>query len=159
MTIVSCFSMEAQFYDSEDELYFYLIEGTYANPYVYVFNFDGEKAVDLVSVDKSSNSISIVKSRINEKNQNYYEDLVFNATYNMKYDANKSDYNTTVYTRYLPPNYGPGILIIYKFSNDRENLTILNNTKYPQTYKRIPKDYLIEQKGRRSKANSGVIYE
>ena len=152
-------SMVAQFYDSEDELYYYLQEGSFANPNVYVFNFDGEKAVDLVAVDKSSNSMIIVKGRI-KYNQNYYEDLVFNATYNMKYDANKSDYNTTVYTRYLPP-YGPlpGILIIYKFSDDRENLTILGNTSKPQTFKRIPKDYLIEQEGRRSKANSGVIYE
>ncbi|MBR1466736.1 MAG: hypothetical protein IJ607_10315 [Bacteroidaceae bacterium] len=100
----------AQFYDSADELYFY-VDDTSNPDRCFIFNFDGTRACALNQHSGTSTFIGMygqnigsytdydhfntVRAKI-KQNPNYYEDRVENLDYKMYYDSSASS-SYTVY--------------------------------------------------------------
>lgn len=167
-----CFTsgVKAQFYDSADDIYYYLMyefetDIPYLDPWsgqrklrhkvikyddskegdevlrVLIFNFDGNKAARLADFSKMSS----VKDYL-QKSSTYFEDIVETTEYTLKYTSSSSGivYKDAYYT--------------YTFSNDRNTLvSIDNNHNYiKRYYKRVDKSFF---KIGRSRTPSGTMHE
>ena len=172
MAICLASGVKAQFYDSADDIFYYLEDyyeeedwyWTYypggfpkspqytgkinkkktENPSVLVFNFDGLKAAELTGNSEGS-SVSTVKSNIS-KNTSWYEDKVETTDYKMKYNSSSSGVA-----------YKDGS-ITYVFSRDRSTVKRIPSGEHPtiRVYKRVEKSYF---KVGRSRTPSGTMYE
>lgn len=170
MAICLASGVKAQFYDSADDIYYYVqiyngkggfVEGTdrmkYAKngekvwfgakgeDWVRIFNFDGKKACCW-----SKSHVSSVKDNF-KNNPNYYEDAIETTEYNVNFISCSSTE------------------IIYKggdttfiFSKDRSMLTTIEefwfnpDEIYVRFYKKVDKSYF---KTGRSRTPSGTMYE
>ena len=172
MAICLASGVKAQFYDSADDIYFYLLEsdGGKKNLYIsdiLVFNFDGRKACQLGGGDEK-----IVKKHLKD-NPNYYGEKVETSEYDMKYEY--TSYGTCYKSEHTDRdiNTFSGITIIrrvkstYIFSPDRNSLSLditINGTGGGQSqtttlnlkYKKVDKSYF---RVGRSRTPSGTMYE
>ena len=153
--------VKAQFYDSADDIYYYVYydKGDF-KPNVQVtggactiFNFDGNKGCLLASVRKSW-----VVDQLN-KNPNYFEDAVETKEYTLKFVSSTS--YKTVYQSLSP--YGGSDTYTYIFSRDRNSLTIIYESSFmgskshvETTYKKVDKSFF---KVGRSRTPSGSMHE
>lgn len=178
MAIWLASGMKAQFYDSADDIYYYVEEyyeyeesatrmgpffsiETYKtgktirnkpegeNAWVLIFNFDGLKAALL----SSGHYIPTIKSHL-KASSSYYEDKVETTDYNWKYVS--SSYAGTVYER-------PNSKETYTFSSDRNTLIEsgyspigFESFKHTRQYKRVDKSFF---KVGRSRTPSGTMHE
>lgn len=159
MAICLASGVKAQFYDSADDIYFYVKEyqerdeyvstsftsGYYTGrrlktkpeenkAHVLVFNFDGTKAAHL-GRGWAGTTVSDVKSVLSG-NPLYYEDLTENTEYYVKYDSSSS--NEVIYKD------GYGSNDTYIFSKDRNTLKLvqsIDNHSILTVYKRVDKSY------------------
>lgn len=171
MAICLASGVKAQFYDSADDICFYVlsyhecdnryyrmgswwkveIRGNIRREIpeenkaeVYVFNFDGMKAAML-----SSSTVAGVKNTL-LLSPSFYEDAVETTDYKMKYEK-----TTSHGVLYNVPNYNGSWL----FTNDRNTLIrdlSKNDRKDEYIYKRVDKSYF---KVGRSRIPSGKLQE
>lgn len=158
--------VNAQFYDSENDICFYV--NSQDPRYCIVINFDGNKATYFNHTYFFS--VQTVQNKLNE-DPDHFEKRVYTANYNMNYTGEFSG------VAYHFQEHRNGIYglntdsYVMEFSNDRNTL---NYKCYPQcanpsssikpskieSYKRVPKEYFITQRrGRSSNNNTGIIYE
>lgn len=172
---------KAQFYDSADDIYYYVEVSKNGNAvndvkdqYVYVLNFDGKKAAVLGRTDGlSSGSFSEIQKNI-QNNPSFYEEKVETTVYDVNYAP--SSYRTSYKYEKTTRNWDSiaGITWVATFSNTLEfasdrnsfTLTTITNThdaagrpisysdKYE--YKRVDKSYF---KVGRSRTPSGTLHE
>lgn len=162
LVMAICFAsgVKAQFYDSADDIYFYVeCKNGELKDNTMIFNFDGSKACCW------SESVFTVKYNL-KSNPSYYEDKVETTEYNLKYTSGntyqtKSNSNEG-YTNYI-------------FSYDRSTLNyhshwwcILGMSQFPpfnaygeyrddkRTFKKVDKSFF---KVGRSRTPSKIIYE
>ena len=86
MAICLASGVKAQFYDSADDIYFYVTyEGGQVKEtgWAFVFNFDGLKACH------DATSISRIKANL-KKSASYYEDWIETTEYRLKYSSNNT---------------------------------------------------------------------
>lgn len=111
MAICLASGVRAQFYDSADEIYYYVEcdknDQIKENGQVYIFNFDGRKACCW------SSSVSSIKSSL-QNNPSCYEEKVETTEYDLKYTSGNT---------YRKDN-GGGEYRDYNFSYSRSSLTI-----------------------------------
>lgn len=162
--------VKAQFYDSADDIYYYLMyEREYDMPYldtmhgfpqwktnhkketyneseeavcgrVIIFNFDGNKAAILAN----NYNISSVKSYL-QQSSSYFEDKVETTEYKLKYSSSSSG------TVYKEGNN------TYTFSYDRNTLVSYNPSNTNKCYyKRVEKSFF---KIGRSRTPNGTLHE
>ena len=177
MAICLASGVKAQFYDSADDIYYYVeecyeYEDTYLEPTphiglqryksgkikkkvpekgeerVMIFNFDGEKAALL-----RQGQVPLVKSELKES-PTYYEDKVETTDYIWEFES--SSYKGTIYKR-------PNSDFNYTFSSDRSTLIEEKYTETadgPQrlwtTFRRVDKSFF---KVGRSRTPSGTMHE
>ena len=172
MAICLASGMKAQFYDSADDIYYYVEyeNGEYKSD-VMIFNFDGRKACVW------KNSVSSLKS-IFKDNPNYYEDKVETTEYVLKYRSSNTymegedndkkshkkytfsyDRNTLTYINYYgTPRLTSGYWVTgplgYPIYTPSEWITEWHNEK--STYKRVDKSYF---KVGRSRTPSSTMHE
>lgn len=172
MAICLASTVKAQFYDSADDIFYYLEDHyeeddfywTYYpggipkspqytgkknikksdNPYVLIFNFDGLKAAELTGNSEGS-SVSDVKSKI-ANNTSWYEDKVETTDYRIRYNSSSPGVS-----------YKDGS-VTYEFSRDRNTLKRIPSGEHPRirVYKRVEKSYF---KVGRSRTPSGTLYD
>lgn len=136
MAICLASGVKAQFYDSANDIYYYLLESkdgkTASSQDVRIFNFDGRKACEL-----ACHSPQIVQKNLKE-NQDFYGELVETTKYDLEYSSGSSG---TRYTKtWTNSTTGMGgetwfhnVSLVYSFSSDRRVLTLYSKTK-SQTY-------------------------
>lgn len=135
----------AQFYDSADDIYYYVEDKDKLA--VLIFNFNGERAALLnLKKDGIVAGVSSVRDNIKE-NPNFYEDKVEVTEYDMKY--NSSNTYSILLSSYK---------WLFRFSTDRQEcyLTIINGKDRDKLYKRVDKSFF---KIGRSRTPSGTMYE
>ena len=173
MAICLASGVKAQFYDSADDIYYYLeYKHEYTEPQfqglgynthvvliprvknyseddnyaeVVIFNFDGKKAAVL-----GCDQVYVIKHYM-KSSSTYFEDKVETTEYGLKYESSTSN---TVYTT---TNYTP--IKSYSFSNDRSSLIISygNEESYDKHYyKKVDKSFF---KVGRSRTPSGTMHE
>lgn len=176
--------VKAQFYDSADDIYYYVScdesGKPYENGYTVVFNFDGNKACDLAGylqlkldpltgMKEDKTRVDDIK-RIIQSNQSYFDDKVENTEYTLRYVSG----NTYTGTGYLQSTNMMGYMCWQKeihefnFSNNRETMvdnvemefgsmnsrTIRRSDKV--SFKRVEKSFF---KVGRSRTPSGTLHE
>lgn len=128
--------VKAQFYDSANDIYFYLEESrdgkTSTNPYVRIFNFDGRKACEL-----ANHSPKDVQSNL-KANLDYYGELVETTRYELEYES--ASYGTRYKNTSTTSTTGMGgetwwwnTTRYYDFSSNRSTLTLKSKTR-TETY-------------------------
>lgn len=171
MVICLASGVKAQFYDSAEEIYYYLLKSEDGkapdenHQQVAIFNFDGKKAC--VEYDW----LEEVKSNL-KKDPDYYPELFENKEYDLEYSY--SSYGTCYKSFSTSSDFYPNIGRItrkhwdtYEFSSDRSSLTRNSrvtgtngfNTQTGDTkriYKKVDKSYF---KVGRSRTPSGTLYE
>lgn len=168
MAIGLASGVNAQFYDSADDIYYYLEYSKNGNlisqeyQQVAIFNFDGRKAC--VRYDKPKDV------RVNLKNNpNYYQDLFENKEYDIEYSYGNCYKCFSTSSDYYPQT---GRITrkhwdTYDFSSDRNTLTYTSkvtgtngfHTETSETktvLKRVDKSFF---KLGRSRTPSGTMYE
>ena len=183
LSVAICLTNEvkAQFYDSADDIYYYVEEcyeheetvirpTPYIGPQNYktgktlkkipeknhervlIFNFDGKTAAELSDYSNGT-YVHYVKSDL-QKSPTYYEDKVENTDYKWEYVS--SSYAGTIYKK-------PGSEFTYTFSSDRNTLTEVRYwncydgpVKCWSTFRRVDKNYF---KVGRSRTPSGTMHE
>lgn len=174
--------VKAQFYDSADDIYFYVKCGDDGQPkengYVFIFNFEGRKAAELSGAlnDPIPNKpreypvVSDVKKNL-QRSQTYYDEKVENTEYKIEY-VSGTTYKGNTYVEYFAPNgYQAwfGEYFTFDFSNNREILSLSrtvslgnygtgfnsSNTKQ-ETYKKVDKSFF---RVGRSRTPSGAMHE
>lgn len=170
MAICLASGVKAQFYDSADDIYYYVEvkDGEFVSPYpsVMIFNFDGQKASFLNRISIGVDGLPAIRDNI-KSNFNYYEEKVDNAEYDMYYDRSKNAYCLQFTTSYGYNIYGQAISSRWdytvSFSSDRKycysKIKVTNpqssNTEI-ETLKRVDKSYF---KSGRSRTPNGTLYE
>ena len=181
MAICLVSGVKAQFYDSADDIYYYVEykDGnlvTTPKADVLVFNFDGRKAA-LLNRDESLSHIPEIAyySEVCDKmrsNINYYEERVENVSYNVYYDSSKQAYciefkNTIGQNLFTGAPHIVNYDYQFTFSSDREfcylNCKTRDNVGGPgfngsskKVFKKVSKSYF---KSGRSRTPSGSLYE
>lgn len=168
MAICLASGVKAQFYDSANDIYYYVEESrdgksiSKQNQNVYVFNFDGMKACRL-AIDL----VKTAQSHLRE-NSDYYGAMVETKKYDLEYKSSSygvcyvsSDVSSIPFdaggTRFF------GDTFTYTFSQDRETLKIedkrhgsggYNNFGYPMpdydgiissVLRKVDKDYILNE--------------
>ena len=180
MAICLASGVKAQFYDSADDIYYYVQCDKYGeimqDGLVLIFNFDGKKAVVLNQHEIYFDLIKTVKTNI-KSNPNYYEDKVETEEYNLNY----SSYNTysmnvecSGYVENANPMFGTSEAIYsrtytYEFTNSRNDCeqkisgsTVYvawgrsSNTNSVTKYKKVDKSFF---KVGRSRTPNGTMHE
>lgn len=164
MAICLASGVRAQFYDSADDIYYYVTfeSGKVKDTgWAIVFNFDGRKAcVDMTSIEKIKNNL--------KKSASFYEDWIENAEYGVEFISNNT---------YQKKGLFDGEYYNFIFSHDRQTLSlvdhckvaIMNYTPYGpvlsgkeewkdkiSTLKKVDKSFF---KVGRSRTPSGTMYE
>lgn len=159
--------MRGQFYDSADEICFYVEWNEQKNEYaetgkVLIFNFDGEKAAKF---EKHGSGYDTHVKEMLKNNPNYYEELVETTEYKVKF-VSSSPYTTYTSTEIesLKNPYGFTIDWVYtdtyQFSSDRQKVYLTYKWSYGcldtryylsggtggsgtehEIYKRVPKSF------------------
>ena len=170
MAICLASGVKAQFNDSADDIYYYVIEtfnGTQISKEtqrVYIFNFDGNRACQLWGSNTEE-----ARRRIRE-NPNYFNEQIETAEYDLKYTSSSDG---VCYTKEYSWDFNGPIGRVhhygtekYIFSYDRNSLIMINDhhmtgahnkdevTKY--TLKKVEKSYFLTG---RSRTPSSKIYE
>lgn len=175
MAICLASGVKAQFYDSADDIYYYVetsreteFEDTYIGPpphfnvisrgkkkttnipeedkaMVKVFNFDGIKAVELTNIDYYD--VTDIKRRLQESSS-FFEDRVENLDYTLRY---VSSYSGTTYE-----DKTHNLNITYTFSSDRNTLVFKKGSSQWIYLKRVEKSFF---KVGRSRTPSGTMHE
>lgn len=182
MAICLASGVKAQFYDSADDIYYYVECGdngqTKENGYVFIFNFDGRKAAELSGAlnDPIPNKpreypcVSDVKKNL-QRSQTYYDDKIENTEYNVEFVSGNT-YKGNTYVEYYAPNgYQAwfGEYFTFDFLNNREVLSLSrtvslgnygtgfnsSNTKQ-EKYKKVDKSFF---KVGRSRTPSNTLHE
>lgn len=175
MAICLASGAKAQFYDSADDICYYVCEYSEVDEYIWsgsifdkgyytgktvqhkhegndakvlIFNFDGTKAALLCS--NNATSVSEVKSNIG-KAASYYEDKVETTEYTLRYEPSST----------LGVTYKKNDTERFIFSSDKNSLRELwtyTDGSHPRSwvYKRVDKSYF---KIGRYRTPSGTIYE
>ncbi len=180
MAICLASGVKAQFYDSADEIYYYVEykDGDFVTTPkadVMIFNFDGRKAA-LLNRDASLGYIPPIAQysdvcKNTGRSINYYEERVENVSYDVYYDSNKRAYYLefksemgrdilTGASDYMYYEYE------FTFSSNREmcymKVSQRNppyngfNSSWTKTLKKVSKNYF---KSGRSRTPSGTMYE
>lgn len=178
MAICLTSGVKAQFYDSPDDIYYYVEEyyehdeykwsgsifdkGYYTGrtlkekpeeneEHVLIFNFDGTKAANLIGPDVGYR-VSEIKSNY-MKSSTFYEDKIESTEYNVMFVSSSS--SETVYkykTKYMN--------CTYTFSTDRNTLKMVRTStdSHPHiwVYKRVNKSFF---RVGRSRTPSRSLYE
>lgn len=156
MAICLASGVKAQFYDSADDIYYYVRHDVNGYYYALIFNFDGRKACVLASTLAST-----VQENL-KQNSDFYAEKVETTPYDLEYKANLSG------TRYIKKEYEQTVdfggvdrywdrTITYDFSTDRKTVveTVINKvtgSEYPYsqtikggpyTYKKVDKNYFL----------------
>lgn len=164
MAICLVSGVRAQFYDSADDIYYYveLENGNYKES-CKILNFDGTKACLLNEYIEDGNhyiySVDEVKNLV-KRNTNYFEEQVEVGDYSLKYISGNT-YSQTV-TNTLNNYMGTKVLTIkytLRFSSDRNYLFLsqsVDGKTRDWTYKRVDKSYF---KSGRSRTPSGTMHE
>ena len=179
MAICLASGVKAQFYDSADDIYYYVEykDGNFVeNGNVRIFNFDGQKAAVLNSKGNYFESIANVKSNI-ASSPDYYESKVETTEYSLKYKSYNSysfRLSFTEYTENANPAFGTTPTNVndtytYKFSSDRiycyeeregsgyhVNWGRTEKRNFKKEYKKVDKSYF---KVGRSRTPSGTMHE
>ena len=166
---------KAQFYDSADEICYYVLYESERNDSrfgheksatlpqhvtVYVFNFDGKKAAELNTYG-SGDDLGLVKRNLSF-NPTHYDEKVETAVYDFEYDSTTGGEIT-----YVRPIENTGKdKITFRFSRDRNMLQRIYEYKKSyyslsegceiMRYKRVDKSYF---KTGRSRTPSSGMYE
>lgn len=172
MVICLASGVKAQFYDSADDVYFYIMESEGSSKSIYssevmIFNFDGRKACYL-----AGSSVNTVKSHIKE-NPDYYVEKEENSDYDMKYES--SSYGTRYIKELSERDWNSfggfwitrNVKYTFDFSSDRNSLRVAikvsgsggghsESKTFNHTYKKVDKSYF---KVGRSRTPSGSLYE
>lgn len=163
MAICLTSGVKAQFYDSADDIYYYVEykDGEcVTDGYARIFNFDGKKAA-LLNMYKNNGvgpytaPVRVVKANI-KNNPTFYEDLVETTEYSVKFS------HGTVYTHNYEfiDGYSHNTRFLsytYRFSSDRNYLYVSSNDYSGEiTYKRVDKSFF---KVGRSRTPSGTMHE
>lgn len=129
MAICLASGVKAQFYDSADDIYYYVEykDGSFVdNGKVLIFNFDGQKACVL-----DNTTIGSVKDKIKSKSD-YYEEKVETTDYNYEYvyyDGTSYQHKGSQYSYFLNGTSKKGnVYTRYTFSSNR-------NFMYNNSYK------------------------
>lgn len=141
----ACEAIFAQFYDSDDEVRFYIFErafGKVANHgdryNARIFNFNGNKAV--VTDTHSTNYDKILED------ENYFEKRIYGPNKDIiHFNSNLSSYNTVVYEKYN--QYGSPVK--YFFTENGKYLEIVSpgnkqGERNNSHYKLVSKEKFIE---------------
>lgn len=183
MAICLTSGVKAQFYDSADDIYYYVQCNKngeiYENGKVLIFNFDGKTACELNGLMEYEGFgirtffyVEDVKKNI-RKSQTYYEDKIENIAYNLKYKSSSDGikYEGSFSFNYMAPM---GIVYathfeVFKFSSDRINLEhtetreALQSANFnkssasdTETYKKVDKSFF---KVGRSRTPSTTLHE
>lgn len=172
MAICLVSGVKAQFYDSADDIYFYLLESDGGKKNIYisnvlVFNFDGRKACELGGGDEES-----VKKHLKD-NPDYYGEKVETSEYDMKYEYSsygtcyKSEHTDRDFNSFSGITFTRRVKSTYIFSSDRKSLSLditINGSGGGQShtttlnlkYKKVDKSYF---RIGRSRTPSGTMYE
>lgn len=161
----------AQFYDSADDIYFYVDDTSNPNR-CFVFNFDGTRACALNQYSETTTfysfygqnvgsytnyqTVNAVRYKI-KQNPNYYEDRVENLDYKMYYNSSASSASYTVYNFKRNCNQTT-ITDTFKFSSDRSYLYSNYGGGREGTRKYIRVDKSFFRTGR-SRNVGGGMYE
>lgn len=155
----------AQFYDSADDIYFYI---NIEDPrYCIVLNFDGKYATFFNHTYQYYTST--VSKNLNI-NSNYFANLTSTAKYRLNYI---SGFSGVAYLLRETRNGFYGTYTdsyLFLFSADREKLyyqcyphkytpSSSNSPSKQEVYKRVPKEYFISEKVGRSDSNKSIIYD
>ena len=183
MAICLASGVKAQFYDSADDIYYYVQCDKYGqiteNGKVLVFNFDGRTACELTGLMeyegigiRTFSYVEDVKKRL-RKSLTYFEDKTENTDYNLCYASSGTG---TTYTGSFSFEYSAPMGTVYatyeevfNFSSKRENLEHKETRKALQSanfseskatetnlYKKVDKSFF---KVGRSRTPSGTMHE
>lgn len=181
MAICLASGVEAQFYDSADDIYYYVECNdngqALENGDVVIFNFDGNKACDLsgflqllweneeLNIMRHGCEVDDVKTRM-RKNMMYYEDMVENEEYKLRHvSGNKyrGTTNTLSWTGPMGNNCWQRETHIFDFSYDRESMTDnIERTSHMGTISAAKKFVKVDKsffKVGRSRTPSGTMHE
>lgn len=177
--------VKAQFYDSADDIYYYVEykNGDFVSDgnsnrltgNVRVFNFDGLKGAVLNKKKHGYDNIQDVKANI-KRNNIYYEDKVENTEYEMRYSGGiykekveYSEYRENANAMLGTTQWILSVEFSYKFSSDRTycyvtcigtNFHTATNISYDInrtfTLKKVDKSFF---RVGRSRTPSGTMYE
>lgn len=176
LVMAICFASgaKAQFYDSADDIYYYLLESkngktvSIKDQIVYIFNFDGRKAARL-----GTDSPQYVQERLQE-NPDYYAEKVETTKYDLEYSSSsygtcyKQEYTSRTWDSFAGITWVHNYNNTYEFSSSRSTLTLnkivkghmANGTPYTDNdilvFKRVNKSFF---KVGRSRTPSGTLYE
>lgn len=174
MAICLASGVKAQFYDSADDIYYYVIcndeEKIVETGYTLIFNFDGKKAANLAPSKLSGwhgQYVNDVKSNL-RNNASFYEERVEVSDYDIIFVSSSSS-NTTYKMRdeyHDATMYTDSYTYIQKFvfSSDRDKLYYViesnhsngKTTTNKYTYKRVDKSFF---RVGRSRTPSGTMHE
>lgn len=170
LVMAICFAsgVKAQFYDSADDIFYYVeFENGEFTDYCVILNFDGKRAAILNEYHDTGYGgeyklygVEEVKKKIKE-NPNYFEEAVETNNYRLQF---VSGTKYCVKTSMLLQNANPMFLprkdiwkFDYTFSSDRNYLYILNHYyNETSTYKRVEKSFF---KVGRSRTPSSTLHE
>ena len=141
MAICLASGVKAQFYDSADDIYYYVEykDGSFVeNGRVLIFNFDGAKAAELSGRfdrleiwDREGIKVNDVKDNM-KKNPLYYDEKVETQEYELKY-INSNTYQC----KSIRSHQGDFAYINFKFSYDRNTLDFLHHYWYTDPLSRL----------------------
>lgn len=182
LTMCLASGVKAQFYDSADDIYYYLewkdgvfVENKYGEIDARIFNFDGEKAalLNLKGSGPWCYSSKQIKDML-KTNSSYFDDLIESIEYDFKFQESSTSRTTYVSPSYYlyenditGRNYKFEYQYSYEFSKDREFIfvnciskDVLNSNStaktWNETYKRVDKSFF---RVGRSRTPSGTMHE
>lgn len=143
MMLFGVAGMYAQFYDEEDMVHFYVqTDSKTSNPYVRIFNFDGQKATQIYDGARAQ---TIVVNNL-KKNWEFHENRVFSDKQKLKYNSDKSYGSKVVYTQNHPSFYSMApFTSVFTFSSDMSTL-VYSETSNGKSwhYQEVPKEYFLD---------------
>lgn len=160
-----CGKSSAQFYDSKQDVRFYVATAVSKGesfPHVLVFNFNGTAATLLHHHQDSSHGVSKCKRNLSQDIY-FYENKVPNSSYEIKYRRDLSNTHKKVYALDIFLSYfGKYITKFYELSADGKRLKYYNGEEsynsgsYATEYMLVDKDYFLDAN---SNLKNEIIYE
>lgn len=174
LVVVMCMTSvaKAQFYDSADDIYYYVAVKDDGNlgGMCFIFNFDGKNACILAETDEDDDRypplVDEVKTKISQ-NTNFLENRIETGLYDVKFmsgNTYKKTGNYDFHDENVGYHYGQ-FSWTFRFTNDREFMywTLWNNnqggferTQKEWKFKRVDKSYF---RVGRSRTPSGTLHE
>ena len=175
MAVCLASSMKAQFYDSADDIYYYVLEETsdHKKDNCFIFNFDGKRAC-VLSQHTSTGTFNTLwglqygqatdyheskdVKRIIKNNPNFFVEKIETLDYDMYYDGSLS----SLYEVYIFKRNWNGNIIADKFEFSKDRSFVYVTLDYKKSYAsrqkciRVDKSYF---RSGRSRNPSSSLYE